>query len=198
MGTREETKDTNEVAEIITKFNNLSDEDKKKVFKRLIWQNAIHSYVDHEAAARNEPGSKEFDDFRFNVINKSKESVDLLLDTMYTEDEKLKDEIIKTFVEKYSSVVAKTKKKICGPEHKFTDWKETYGERPQYDLDGDFEYTCYGSYFERVCEYCGTRQVAYSENEKQIIEQRTQEEIKFSNFCKKLTKKISNKTNKEN
>ena len=198
MGTREETKDTNEVAEIITKFNNLSDEDKKKVFKRLIWQNAIHSYVDHEAAARKEPGSKEFDDFRFNVINKSKESVDLLLDTMYTEDEKLKDEIIKTFVEKYSSVVAKTKKKICGPEHKFTDWKETYGERPQYDLDGDFEYTCYGSYFERVCEYCGTRQVAYSENEKQIIEQRTQEEIKFSNFCKTRTKKISNKTNKEN
>ena len=198
MGSREETKDTTEVADIIIKFNNLSDEDKKKVFKRLIWQNAIHSYVDHEAAARNEPGSKEFDDFRLNVINKSKESVDLLLDTMYTEEEKLKDEIIKTFVEKYSSVVAKTKKKICGAEHKFTEWEETYGERTQYDLDGDFEYTSHGNYFERVCEYCGTRQVAYSENEKQIIEQRTQEEIKFSNFCKKLTKKISNKPNKEN
>lgn len=187
-----------DAVDVLCKFYQLSEEEQKKVIKRLIWQNAIRPYVDHESAARKEPGSKEFDDFRFNVINKSKESVDLLLDTMYGEDEELKNRIVLKFLENYKNIVKETKEEICGAEHTFSEWEETYGERPQYDLDGDFEYTCHGNYFERVCEYCGTKQVAYSENEKQYIEQRTQEEIKFSNFCKKLTKEIINKSNKEN
>ena len=197
MGLREETRDTDEVADIITKFNNLSDEDKKKVLKRLIWQNAIHSYVDHESAERKEPSSKEFDNFRLNVINQSKETVDSLLDTMYSDDKKLKAEIVKIFVEEYGYAVAKAKKRICGAEHKFTEWTGVMGERPLNNSDGEVEYT-YGGHFERTCEYCGTKQIAYSEGEKKYIEQRTQEEIRFSNFCKKLTKEIINRPNIEN
>jgi hypothetical protein len=198
MEAREESKNIDAVSDVIARYNNLTEEDKKKVIERIVWQQAIHPYIAEEAATRTEHGAKAFASFRKDVCHRANESVDLLMDNLCGDDEKLRDEIVKTFIENYRRVVNNAKKRICGANHQYSDWKTLIGERPQYNLDGEEEYTCNGTYYERVCDYCGTKQTAYSETEKLLIEKRTQEEIEFSKFYKKLTKEIINKSNEEN
>lgn len=166
--------------EVIRKFRNLSEDAKKNVLKTLLIQDVLGQYED-------EKKNDEIDKAAFETANS-------LLDTLYGEDEELKNRIIQKFIFEYGRVVAVTKKEICGAEHTFSEWEKVMTERPQNSLDGNVEGTCYERFFERTCEYCGSKQRAYSEAQKQAMEEYTEN----SKIRSLAYKKIMNETNKEN
>ena len=163
--------------DVLCKFYQLSEEEQKKVLKRLI-----------SSTVKNGLKEEEKTDDMISDLDKASTS---LIDTIYSEDEELKNSVFKYFVKNYDSLVQQKREELCGDNHEFTEWEKDVVERPHYDLDIDNE-PCYAPIYVRVCKNCGFKQVAYSKSQRKDLDAYTE----YKRNCR--IKKFINKPNTEN
>ena len=192
----EKKDDISERVDIDYRFSKLNNNDQQQLAKTLIWKKLVHEYIEKQTdlfakgyLGIDAPTKEQIEEYRSNLVIESGAALHSLIDTMFGEDEELKYGIFKKFVDSYRELKKKTKKEICGNNHNFTEWKEITCEEPQYDEEGQLvEYMSGKTYFERTCAYCGEVQRAYSESQKENIEELTD----FLADCYKNIGKIDN------
>lgn len=163
--------------DVLCKFYQLSEEEQKKVLKRLI-------------STTIKDGLKE-EEKTDDVISDLDKTSTSLIDLVYSDNEELKNGVLKRFVKDYESVVQQTREELCDDNHDFTEWEKDVVERPHYDLDIDNE-PCYAPIYVRVCKNCGFKQVAYSKSQRKDLDAYTE----YKRNCR--IKKLTNKPNTEN
>lgn len=163
--------------DVLCKFYQLSDEEQKEVLKRLI-----------SSTVKNGLKEEEKTDDMISDLDKASTS---LIDTIYSEDEELKNSVFKHFVKNYDSLVQQKREELCGDNHDFTEWCKELVERPHYTLDGENDETCYAPTYVRVCKKCGLKQIAYSKSQRKNMEV-------YTEYRKNHPKKLINKPDKEN
>ena len=126
-----------------------------------------------------------------DVISDLDKTSTSLIDLVYSDNEELKNGVLKRFVKDYESVVQQTREELCGSEHDFSEWEKDVVERPRYELDKD-DQTCYAPIYIRKCNKCGFRQVAYSKSQRKDLDAFTE----YKRNCR--IKKLTNKPNTEN
>lgn len=165
--------------DVLCKFYQLSEEEQKEVLKRLITSTIKDGLKEEEKTSE--------------MISDLDKVTTSLLDTVYSEDEELKNSVFKHFVKNYDNLVQLKREELCGDNHDFTEWDKELVERPHYNLDNDGE-TCYAPTYVRVCNKCGFKQVAYSKSQRKNMEVYTEYRRKNPSKMKKLI----NKPNTEN
>lgn len=193
-----------ERADIEYKISKLSKEGQKKLIKVLIWKNLIHEFIERKTNSFangilgiDNPSKDDIEKYRIGLVNDSAMALELLLDTIFGEDEELKFRVIQKFVDEYMELESSTKKEICRHNHNFSNWEVKVGEVPFYDEDGEIDgYIDGKEYFERTCTYCGEVQKAYSNYHMQLVEE--SEKHMNNNYPQKLIydkKKVLKKDN---
>lgn len=170
-------KDLNEIEirEIIERFENLDDEGQKRVVKALIGERILTPYINTGRVAfgyNNIFVLEDSSDELTKKVTSACKVFDTLLDTMYGDDEELKNRIVLKFLENYKNTVKETKKEICGDEHQYSEWCVKIGKVPYYarEIEHLKDIASEGQCFERKCKYCGTVQKAYTEEQKNALE----------------------------
>ena len=124
--------------DVLCKFYQLSDEEQKMVLKRLISTTVKNGLKDEEKTSE--------------MISDLDKVTTSLLDTIYSEDEELKNSVFKHFVKNYDNLVQQKREELCDDNHDFTEWEKDMIVRPHYALDGDSTEKCYAPIYIRVCK----------------------------------------------
>ncbi len=158
--------------EVESSFKNLSNDEKKKVLKKLIWETIAHEYIEKETDAFKrgvfacgpnvEISDEAVEKHRMRLEVEAGSTVLPMVDTILGDDDELKYRLFDKFIDWYKIAVPETKEEICKYDHDYTDWEIVIGDRPVFDLDGDVEYHAIGEYYMKKCKYCGHTEKAYS------------------------------------
>ena len=161
--------------DVLCKFYQLSDEEQKEVLKRLI-SSTIKGSIDETEE---------------EIIKNVDSVATSLVDTIYSDNEELKNGVFKGFIKNYETFVQQKREELCDDDHEFTEWNKDIVERPHYALDGDSDETCYAPVYIRVCNKCGFKQVAYSKSQRKNMEVYTEYRRKHPVKEKKLINKLN-------
>ena len=167
----------NKIYDLIVKFRNLSDEEQNTFIKEIIMNGYLNDYVDYKVDNYIPPiSTKSVQEsaktaYKERLEDKIDKTIDQTLDQLRSSDKKLKYNIFDQYLDNFDGVIQKEKTNICGEVHDFSPWTEKTGERPTFDKTGDIVGFCFGTWFERKCDYCGMIQKAWDVGHKNKLDE---------------------------